>query len=264
MKKCAPSRPIFSWFALLLSIPGLFLSDVAIAGSGFQPPKSGAPGNREAGAARSDSCASTANSSGLTALLPTSNLGLTTKPFPTFYVFIPANNAQKVEFRLLEEVSGQEIFTGQVSMPKAEMPNADYKHKASIVELALPQTGNPKGLAEGKNYLWALLVVCNAQNRAEDIVITGVVQRIGEEYVKTLDPQIQLKLKSVNRVSAQERLSVYGSAGIWQDLLADVASLMQKNPASYSDNWKTLLSEQGLAAIATTPIVESKLEPLQP
>ena len=238
--------------------------EVAVAQSGFRPPRSGAPGNREAGASRSDTCASTANHNGLTALLPTSNLGLTTKAFPTFFAYIPPNNAPKAEFRLLEEGSGEEVFTGQVLMPKADMPNANYRHKASVVELSLPQTGAMRGLTAGKNYLWALMMVCNPQNRAEDIVITGVVQRVGEDYLKDLDPQTRQRLQQVGQIPAQERLSVYGSAGIWQDLLADVAALMQQNPSSYRDDWQVLLSEQGLAAIATTPIVERQLEPISP
>ncbi|MDX2228034.1 MAG: DUF928 domain-containing protein [Leptolyngbyaceae cyanobacterium bins.349] len=264
MNKRFPHRPISSLLPLLLIAPGFVIPDVAIAQSGFRPPRSGAPGNREAGASRSDTCAATADRSGLLALLPTSNLGLTTKAFPTFFAYIPPNNAQRAEFRLLEEGSQKEVFTGQVMLPQADSPNPNYRHKASIVELTLPQSGIASGLTAGKKYVWALMMVCNPNNRAEDIVVIGGIERIGDEYVKSLDPQTQLKLKSVSQAPGPERLSVYGAAGIWQDLLADVATLMRKNPSSYSDDWKSLLGEQGLGAIATAPIVVSQLEPIQP
>lgn len=263
MKKRPHSFLGFALSALLLSTSILIAADMAVAGSGFRPPRSGAPGNREAGAARSDTCASTTNSSGLTAVLPTSNLGLTTRAFPTFFAYMPPNNAEKAEFRLIEEDTNKEVFTGKVQMPKAEAANAPYKHKASIVSMTLPQNGS-EGLKAGRNYLWALMVVCNAQNRAEDIVVTGVVQRVGDDYVKTLDAQTKQKLNSVNTVPPPEKLSIYGSAGIWNDMLADTAVLMQKNPATYTQEWKDLLGEQGLAAIATAPIVEVKLEPIRP
>ncbi|NJO66631.1 MAG: DUF928 domain-containing protein [Leptolyngbyaceae cyanobacterium RM1_405_57] len=48
----------------------------------FNSPSLGAPGNREAGASRSAPCA--ASDRGLVALLPETNLGLTTQAYPTF------------------------------------------------------------------------------------------------------------------------------------------------------------------------------------
>ncbi len=250
--------------ALVFSAPFLAATDVALAGSSFRPPRSGAPGNREAGAARSDTCASTASSKGLTALIPSSNLGLTTKAFPTFFAYIPENNAQKAEFRLLEEGSGKTVFIGQIPLPQAHAANSTYKNKASVVSMSLPKSAVPDGLQTGKNYVWALMVVCNSKNRAEDIVITSVVQRVGDDYIKTLDPETKQKLNRVNQASPQEKVSIYGSAGIWNDMLADIAALMQKNPATYGKEWKDLLSDQGLGAIATVPIIEVNLEPIRP
>ncbi len=250
--------------ALLLSTPFLTATDSALAGSSFRPPRSGAPGNREAGAARSDTCASTASSNGLTALLPSSNLGLTTRAYPTFFAYIPPNNAKQAEFRLLEEGTNKPVFIGQIPLPQAGTTNSAYQHKASVVSMSLPKSAVPAGLQVGKSYLWALMVVCNPKNRAEDIVVTGVVQRVGDDYIKTLDPDIKQKLNRVNQASPQEKLSIYGSAGIWNDVLADTAALMQKNPATYGKDWKDLLSDQGLGAIATVPIVEVNLVPIHP
>lgn len=244
------------------SIPSV--TDVAIASSKFRAPKVGAPGNREAGASRSDTCASTVSSNGLTAILPSSNLGLTTKAHPTFFAYIPSNNAVRAEFRLMEEETGEEVFAGQVQMPKAEAANATYQYKASVVKIPLPKTISGEGLEAGKNYLWALMVVCNAKNRAEDIVVTGVIQRINGEYTQTLDSETKQKLNTVNEASDREKLSIYASAGIWHDMLANVSILLKQNPATYTEEWQKLLSDQGLGAIASVPVVESRIEPLQP
>ena len=118
-----------SLLALLLSSSVLAVASAAIADT-FKAPKVGAPGNREAGAARSDTCASTASSSGLTAIVPTSNVGLTTQAYPTFFAYIPANNAVRTEFRLMDEETGEETLVGQIQMPKADAANAPYKYKA--------------------------------------------------------------------------------------------------------------------------------------
>lgn len=249
---------------LLLGTLSLLPMQMPVAGSTFTPPRSGAPGNREAGAARSDTCASTASSRGLTALSPTSNLGLTTKAFPTFFAYIPPNNAQKAEFRLIEEDTDQIVFTGELQLPGADATQASYKHKASVVSLSLPKQHLTEGLKVGKSYLWALMMVCDTKNRAADIVITGVVRRVGDDYFKQLDPDTKQKLSRVNSFALEEKISIYGSAGLWQDMLADAAALMQKNPLAYSSKWQSLLSEQGLEAIAAIPVIESNLEPIQP
>jgi hypothetical protein len=253
-----------SLLAVLLSTSILAVTGTAMASSKFKAPKVGAPGNREAGASRSDTCASTVSSRGLTAILPTTNLGLTTQPYPTFFAYIPSNNAVKAEFRLIEEETGEEIFVGQIQMPKADDSNAIYKNKASVVRMPLPKASSAKGLEAGKNYLWALMVVCNANNRAEDIVVTGVIQRVDAEYIQTLDPETKQKLNRVNEVSDREQLSIYASAGIWHDMLADVSMLLKQNPATYGEEWKSLLSDQGLGSISSVPVVESRIEPLQP
>lgn len=251
-----------SLLMILFSASILAVADVAIASSKFKAPKVGAPGNREAGASRSDTCASTMSSNGLTAILPASNLGLTTKAHPTFFAYIPSNNAIRAEFRLMEEETGEEVFVGQIEMPKAEDANATYQYKASVVKILLPKTISGKGLEAGKNYLWAVMVVCNAKNRAEDIVVTGVIQRVNGEYTQTLDSETKQKLNNVNEASDREKLSIYASAGIWHDMLANVSTLLKQNPA-YVEEWKNLLSDQGLGAIAAVPVVESKIEPLQ-
>lgn len=264
MNKGSHSVLSFSLSALLCSTSFVAATDVALAGSSFRPPRSGAPGNREAGAARSDTCASTASSNGLTALLPSSNLGLTTRAYPTFFAYIPPNNAKQAEFRLLEEGTNQPVFIGQIPMSQAATANSAYQYKASVLSMSLPKSAVPQGLQVGKSYMWALMVVCNPKNRAEDIVVTGVVQRVGDDYIKTLDPKIKQNLNRINQASPQEKLAIYGAAGIWNDMLADTAALMQKNPATYGKDWKDLLSDQGLGAIATVPIVEVNLKPIRP
>ena len=138
MKNCPRFTTGFSLGASLLCASVLMTPSAAFAG-GFNPPATGSPGNREAGAARSDTCVSTVNGNGVTALLPSSSIvGLTTQDSPKIFAYIPPNNAEKAEFRLLEEKSSKELFVGQVQMPKAESGKDSYKYKASVVGISLP------------------------------------------------------------------------------------------------------------------------------
>ncbi len=247
--------------ALFISSPLVAMTQASIAQAQFNPPPVGAPGNREAGAARSDTCAATATTSGLMAIIPASNVGLTTQAYPTFFAYVPPNNAARTEFRLIEEATNRELYAGQIQLPAADPANVTYKHKAAVVGFALPRQA--VALEVGKNYLWALLLVCNAKNRAEDVVVTGVIQRASNDYLQKLPPAVKQKLSKVSTASVQDQISIYGAAGIWHDMLNQAAARVQGPPAQ-SSQWSTLLAKQGMGAISTAPLFQSTVTVLQP
>ena len=228
----------------------------------FNAPQMTAPGNRESGAARSDTCVTTVDDNGLTAVLPETNVGLTTKEYPSFFAYVPANNAEWAELRLIEEDTGNELYVGQVSLPSAD-PSADYRHEPSLVSLTIPEDDSATALESGKSYLWALMMVCEPDNRAADIVVTGVVQRVDDGYLQSLSPEVRARLDGLDALAPEEQLIAYGDAGIWQDLLGVLSTLTSKDPSTYQSDWNSLLGEQGLGAIADRPIVFSEVEPLE-
>ena len=223
----------------------------------FQAPPVGSPGNREAGSGRSDTCAALTEQAGLTAIVPETNVGLTSQATPELFAYIPTNNAAFAELRLLKEATGEDVYVSQVSMPAATTPG--FAHKASILSLDLPATVT---LEPGENYLWALMLVCNANNRAEDIVVTAVVQRADNGYLNTLPAEVSRQLDGVDTASPSEKLSIYSSAGLWQDLLAQLSTLTTADPATYEAVWSDLLTSQGLGAIADAPLYESQITTL--
>lgn len=252
-----------STLATLFSLPLFAAVPAALAQVQFNPPPLSAPGNREAGGIRSDTCATTTESQGLIALLPETNLGLTTEAYPTFFAYIPSNNAARAEFRLYKEATGAEVYVGQVVMPPATDPDAAYRYESSVVSIAMPDDGSAPALEANESYLWALMLVCNAGNRAEDIVVTGVIQRVGDDYLAGLDPAISHQLDTLNTVPIQDQVSIYGAAGIWHDMLSELALLTSENPETYEEEWNMVLSAQGLGAIANAPLFVSEIEPLE-
>ena len=247
--------------ALLLSLPLMAVMNAAVAQIQFSAPPVSAPGNRESGASRSDSCAMPVNDRGLTAVIPETNVGLTTQALPKFFAYIPTNNAERAEFRLIDEETGDEIYAGQFPLPPTE-EEAGYRYAPSIVGLSVSSAESTVVLEPGKTYLWALMLVCNSENRAEDIVVTGVVQRPDTTYFDALSPDVRDQLSALDTLSLEEQLAVYGEAGMWHDLLQVLASLTHTEPNTYQNDWRMLLGEQGLGAIANSPIIFSEVEPL--
>lgn len=220
---------------------------------GFQAPPVGSPGNREAGSGRSDTCASLSEHAGLTAIVPETNVGLTTQATPQLFAYIPSNNAAFAELRLLKDATGEDVFVSQVSMPPA--PSPGFIHGSSTLSLSLPETVT---LEPGENYLWALMLVCNATNRAEDIAVMAVVQRADSAYLSGLPDEVIQQLRTLDQASDAERLLAYSSAGLWQDLLTELSVLVEADPDTYSPLWTSLLTDQGLGGIADAPFYPSQ------
>ncbi len=146
-----------------------------------------------------------------------------------------------------------------MTLPSASA-NSAYRHSAAIVSMKLPT--DTVTLQPDQNYLWALMLVCNSRDRAEDIVVDVTIQRIGSAYEQQLADDLAAQLSNLEVADDIDRLSVYTQAGLWQDLITDLAALAQADPEQYSPVWTNLLTNQGLGAIATMPLYEGQLTPL--
>ena len=226
----------------------------------FVAPPVRAPGNREAGASRSNTCVPFAEGQVLTALIPETNIGLTTQPFPTLFAHVPANNAEGAELRLYEEESGEEVYASQIALPAAAAAS-DYHNRSALLRLAAPTT-SPVTLEPGKDYIWALMLVCNAEDRADDITIAGVVRRVDEVYLSTLPTEVRDRLSNVDADTAEASLTAYGEAGVWYELLETLAALAREDPNAYQNDWMTLLEQQGLEETTGSPVVFDDVQPV--
>ncbi|MGF1536674.1 MAG: DUF928 domain-containing protein [Elainellaceae cyanobacterium] len=250
--------------ALILALP-LVMALEAIAQIRFIAPQVGAPGNREAGTSRSETCAASTGQR-LTAVVPETNLGLTTKAFPTFFAYLPANNATGAELHLYEEASGEQVYVAQIAMPPANEA-AEYRYQPTVLQLSAPVSASDSApgavtLEPGKNYIWALMLICDPAERTDDVIAIGVVQRVDAAYLNRFSADLQRQLTGAESVPAETKLSTYGRAGIWHELLETLAPLAKSDPVAYQDDWAALLDQQGLGAIADAPIVNSQVDPL--
>ncbi len=176
-------------------------------------------------------------------LLPKSNNGLTVNQTPTLFFYIPATTAKTAEF-ILSDPAGQSVYQLTVQM----------SGKPGFFTLQLPAqaANNSPLLTTGKPYGWSLALICNSDDREEDVVVRGRLQRV--------EPSATLAQGKPG--VSRDRLRAYGQAGIWHDWLSTLVSLRQSTPtdAALNKTWLTMLESMGLQDAAQLPI--HQLSPL--
>jgi hypothetical protein len=217
----------------LASFPNLAMAQTVR----FNPPPSiGAPGNREAGAVRSATC--TTSDRGLLALIPETNLGLTTAAHPTLHVYLPPSTAETGEFVLYQEGTNDLVYS----------KSFDVKDETGVFAIALPDDNTAPSLEVGKQYYWYFTIVCNPDDRASDVTVQGNIQRVA------VSSSIANQLRSA---SARDLPEIYAAAGIWYDALASLADLNHLNPDDpfAQSGWSSLLGAVGLQSVANEPLL---------
>lgn len=194
----------------------------------FKPPNIGAPRTTAGGAIRSGSCF--AEKTPLKALVPPTNIGLTTESHPTFFLYLPKTVAQSAEF-VLRDADQKDVYRAMVPL----------SGQSGLVSFRLPD--DAPELQEGKEYEWFFNVICKPSDRLQDYFVTAWVQRV--------QPDEKLA-ESLKTVANRQRPNLFAQAGIWQDTLTVLTELRRGNPADSSlmNEWNELLKSQGLSQVS--------------
>ncbi|MDF5707231.1 MAG: DUF928 domain-containing protein [Nostoc sp. S4] len=166
------------------------------------------------------------------ALVPSgSNFGLTTADRPTFLVYLSSTSAKQVILSLIAE---DNLIYSQTFIPIAGKPG--------IISLKSADSAPP--LEVGKNYQWAMVLVCGERPSPNDPAITSWVRRV-------VLPQSQNHQKT-----DLEQANAYSQQGIWYDAAIALARIKntQPNNQAVADIWTNFLKSAGLDAIATQPL----------
>lgn len=209
-------------------------SPVQTSGSSTQPvvfnppPGLGMPGNREGGGSRG--CGSEAFEPPLTALIPESNMGLTTAERPSFFWLTP-NTQAPIEFVLnnaAEENLYSTFLTGNSGV--------------EISSFTLPAEVDPLEL--NQDYHWYVAVICNRNARSADIVIDGWIRRVA------LEPEVDIQLKNPDPI---QRISIYADHGLWYNAVSQLMDQVGQNPTNprnldlWTDLWTAVdLGPEGI------------------
>lgn len=162
----------------------------------------------------------------LTALVPVySNpelvFGTTIAEHPSFLFYVPyTSDFASGEFVLEDEAENQTIYKTSLT----ETPG--------VVNLRLPSKAAPMEI--GKRYRWYFNIYCNKDKQ----IIANV-----EGYVKReqLKPTLKTQLE---KATPRQRVTLYGSNGIWYDALSAANELRRTN--SQDPSWRALLQAVGL------------------
>ncbi|GAA6622676.1 DUF928 domain-containing protein [Scytonema sp. NUACC26] len=161
---------------------------------------------------------------------PNSNYGLTVAERPTFLVYLPQISAKQVVLSLIEEGTqhySQTFFS--------------ITGKPGIVALNIPNSSPP--LEVGKNYEWAVVLICGEKPSPNDPIIASWVRRVALPQPLTSQ-----------RVSL-EQANWYGEKGIWYDALTTLARIRKAQPNSKAVTgiWTNFLKSVGLEVVVTEP-----------
>ena len=169
----------------------------------------------------------------LTAVAPNNNYGLTVKDRPDFWVYLPKTSAQQAILTIKEEGI----------KPHWEQP-IKLAGDVGIVKIELPD--NAPSLEIGKNYQWALVLVCGNRPNPNDPVVAAWIKRVDESQV--IDPYSPSQ-------SIIQKAASYAQKGVWYDAL----DILIEEKELFLDDWQDMLFKYlqsgGLDKIANEPII---------
>ncbi len=165
------------------------------------------------------------------ALVPTTNYGWTLKERPTFWVYLPQTSAKLVVLSLKEE--GIQHHS-QTFLPITGAPGV----------IGIKPSDESPALEVGKNYQWAVVLVCGERPSPNDPAIASWVSRVAS-------PRLH-NTKQYQKTGLEQAVW-YSDRGIWYDALTVLAQAKRSQPYNNTlvDRWANFLKSAGLGAIAT-------------
>ena len=203
----------------------------------FDPPAEDSPRTSVGGGTRTGGqCIDQAKNSDLqfSVLQPASAMGLTVASHPTVLVYLPETSAERAFFSWRSEDNKDQY---QTILP--------IENTSGIISLAFPDDAPP--LEVGKNYQWALGIMCDGRLQPDSPMVQGHIKRVA------LKPSVQSQIESAGSL---ESAALYAEAGIWYETVATLAQLKtaQPNDRTLMTNWSELLTSVGLEKIAEAPL----------
>ena len=187
--------------------------------------REGFPSRRVGGGTRGEGCSFDQGS--LTALIPETSPAQTSQVTPTILFYVPKTpKPQTLEF-VLNDQNDEPVYETTLTTTG----------NSGIISVKVPQGATQ--LKPDQEYHWYLSMVCNPDNRALDVVVEGLLQRVEIN---------QTTINKLTNLSPLARVDFYEKAGLWYDALDNLLALKQENchDQSLSAKWKTLLSSLGL------------------
>ncbi len=195
-------------------------------GFSYRPPMRGAPAARIGGGTRGIGDKTLE----LVVLAP-DHTGLTTKEQPTLYWYASEPVLAKLEVTLINDENIDPDLEQIVATPGP----------AGIQSFDLAKTNTR--LKPGMEYRWFVSAIADMEQRSNDIVASGTIQRI--------KPNETLRSK-IAGADKHTLASIYAEEGVWYDTIDALSRLIGKSPgdSDLQEQRSALLEQVGLQAAA--------------
>jgi hypothetical protein len=187
----------------------------------FTPPRRGAPRTRTGGGTRADGAPIEV------AVLVPEDTGLTIAEQPTLYWRLSQDTSAQFEFVLSDDRQVAPLWRESVT----------NTFRAGIHPL--PVSNMKLTLTPGVSYRWFVALVRNPDQRSNDIVSSGTLERVAP--APGLDEQL-------GRASPEERASIFAAHGLWYDALDALNKMIEAHPddAGFQAQRSALLKQVGI------------------
>lgn len=223
---------IFLGLSTLVILP--IINNYAALAQSNTSQRQGLPLRRVGGGTRGGGCYQ--QNPTLTALVPESGIGKTISATPKLFFYVPKNRqATEVEL-VLRDSSDRLIYQTSTT-----------SDQAGVITFQVPDTQATK-LQTGETYRWYVSMICNPQNRSQDLVVQGWIERV--EMSEALATQLDL-------ANPIEVVDLYQKADIWYDALAAAVEFMSEAKTDQNDApWLNLLASVGLESLSKISIIQ--------
>ena len=215
--------------------------------------RQGLPGRRVGGGTRCTQGTVCHAQKPLVAIMPQSNLAVTTEAYPTLLFHLPVfENEQQVEFVLYN--SADELVYDATF---------DIVGESGITGIDLSEAENLAPLAVDETYKWYFLIV--SEERSQDIVVDGWIQRVDlDEWVQQQEIASDFGSRLEDAASLQ-RFGLLGEeAGLWHDAAFALHQLRQVEPDNeeVAAEWAQLLQAMDLGDMEEEPVANLSFIPI--
>ncbi|MEM6252076.1 MAG: DUF928 domain-containing protein [Cyanobacteria bacterium P01_D01_bin.156] len=167
----------------------------------------------------------------LTALMPASQYGMTSKSHPEVLVATSVDIPSQALFSIQSD--NDYYYETYIELPRTP----------GIVSIQLP--AEAPALAENELYQWSLILMCNERLRPDSPSLQGWIQM---QSIANID----------NTQSSLEQATEYRQAHLWYDMISLLADLRIQNPTDQAVNsaWQDVLEGTELTEVANNPILK--------
>lgn len=157
---------------------------------------------------------------------------------PTLLVYIPSTRAKAIEVTLYVQENRREKGVYQTMSKLPPSPG--------IMRITLPPEA--PALEVGRDYKWSVALACQTRRPAPSDPFT-------ERLIRRIEPGAELVSK-LKQTTGLGRAALYGEAGFWYEMVAELADLRQAKPedGAISSNWLNLLQTAGFGELAEVPL----------